>query len=176
MKRTRGDRWCRFLQASWPRAAYDRVGQQTPGWDMTDNLISVKEFAESNGLLRQTVFKVLKRLGIEPTKSRGGSQNRGQTKFPASRNMMRVRCWRRLLRVEIYKTGKMLKNRSSLKQLSTTSEFFICCAWSQSTIPAASRLALPTTLTSACGNCGVQRHIHKWSRHGHVGGFGRKPQ
>jgi hypothetical protein len=46
---------------------------------MTDNLISVKEFAESNGLLRQTVFKVLKRLGIEPSKSRGGSQNRGQT-------------------------------------------------------------------------------------------------
>jgi len=46
---------------------------------MTDNVISVKEFAESNGLLRQTVFKILKRLGIEPTKSRGGSENRGQT-------------------------------------------------------------------------------------------------
>jgi len=46
---------------------------------MTDNVISVKEFAEINGLLRQTVFKILKRLGIEPTKSRGGSENRGQT-------------------------------------------------------------------------------------------------
>jgi hypothetical protein len=46
---------------------------------MTDNLISVKEFAQDNGLLRQTVFKVLKRLGIDPSKSRGGSHNRGQT-------------------------------------------------------------------------------------------------
>jgi len=46
---------------------------------MTENFISVKEFAEANGLLRQTVFKILKRLGIEPSKSRGGSQNRGQT-------------------------------------------------------------------------------------------------
>jgi len=25
VKRTRGDTWCRFLQALWPRAAYDRV-------------------------------------------------------------------------------------------------------------------------------------------------------
>lgn len=42
------------------------------------NLISVKEFAETNGLRRQTVFKVIKRLGIEPEKSRGNTQNRGQ--------------------------------------------------------------------------------------------------
>ncbi len=46
---------------------------------MTENLISVKEFSDTNGLRRQTVFKVIKRLGIEPEKSRGGSQNRGQT-------------------------------------------------------------------------------------------------
>jgi hypothetical protein len=46
---------------------------------MTEHLISVKDFAEQNGLLRQTVFKVLKRLEIEPSKSRGGNQNRGQT-------------------------------------------------------------------------------------------------
>jgi hypothetical protein len=46
---------------------------------MTENLISVKEFAEANGLYKQTVFKILKRIGIEPSKSRGGSQNRGQT-------------------------------------------------------------------------------------------------
>ena len=46
---------------------------------MTENLISVKEFAESNGLLKPTVFKVLKRLDIETIKSRGGSQNHGQT-------------------------------------------------------------------------------------------------
>ena len=46
---------------------------------MSENLISVKDFAESNGLLRQTVFKVLKRLEIEPSKSRGGAHNRGQT-------------------------------------------------------------------------------------------------
>lgn len=45
---------------------------------MTENLISVKEFAETNGLVRQTVFKVIKRLGIEPEKSRGGRENRGQ--------------------------------------------------------------------------------------------------
>lgn len=46
---------------------------------MTESLISVKDFAEENGLLKQTVFKVIKRLGIEPEKSRGGDQNRGQT-------------------------------------------------------------------------------------------------
>lgn len=46
---------------------------------MTDNLISVKEFSEMNGLRRQSVFKVIKRLGIEPEKSRGGNENRGQT-------------------------------------------------------------------------------------------------
>lgn len=46
---------------------------------MNDHLISVKDFAEQNGLIRQTVFKVLKRLAIEPSKSRGGNQNRGQT-------------------------------------------------------------------------------------------------
>ena len=34
---------------------------------MINELISVKEFAEANGLLRQTVFKVIKRLGIERT-------------------------------------------------------------------------------------------------------------
>lgn len=46
---------------------------------MTKDLISVKEFAEANGLFRQTVFKVIKRLGIEPEKTRGGRQHRGQT-------------------------------------------------------------------------------------------------
>lgn len=47
--------------------------------NMTEHPISVKDFAEQNGLLKQTVFKVLKRLEIEPSKSRGGNQNRGQT-------------------------------------------------------------------------------------------------
>jgi hypothetical protein len=46
---------------------------------MAEHLISVKDFSEQNGLLRPTVFKVLKRLEIEPTKSRGSNQNRGQT-------------------------------------------------------------------------------------------------
>jgi len=46
---------------------------------MTEQLISVKNFAEANGLLRPTVFKVLKRLEIEPSKSRGSNHNRGQT-------------------------------------------------------------------------------------------------
>lgn len=46
---------------------------------MTEHLISVKDFAERYGLIRQTVFKVLKLLEIEPSKSRGGNQNRGQT-------------------------------------------------------------------------------------------------
>lgn len=46
---------------------------------MIEHLISVKDFVEQNGLLRQTVFKVLRRLEIEPSKSRGGNQNRGQT-------------------------------------------------------------------------------------------------
>ncbi|MFH7242078.1 MAG: GIY-YIG nuclease family protein [Spirulina sp.] len=46
---------------------------------MMEHLISVKDFAEKNGLHKQTVFKVLKRLEIEPSKSRGGNQHRGQT-------------------------------------------------------------------------------------------------
>lgn len=45
---------------------------------MTEHLVSVKDFAEQNGLLKQTVFKVLRRLEIEPSKSRGANQNRGQ--------------------------------------------------------------------------------------------------
>jgi hypothetical protein len=45
---------------------------------MPDNLISVRDFAEANGLIPQTVFKVLKRRGIEPQKSRGGGKHRGQ--------------------------------------------------------------------------------------------------
>ena len=45
---------------------------------MTDKLISVKDLAEKHGLHRQSVFKVIKRLGIEPEKTRGGSENRGQ--------------------------------------------------------------------------------------------------
>jgi hypothetical protein len=45
---------------------------------MTEELISVKDFAEQNGLHKQTVFKVLRRLEIEPAKLRGGSENRGQ--------------------------------------------------------------------------------------------------
>lgn len=49
------------------------------GKEMAENLISVKEFAEQHGLRRQTVFKVIKRLGIEQAKSRGGEANRGQT-------------------------------------------------------------------------------------------------
>ena len=39
---------------------------------------SVKEFAEADGQRRYTVSKVLKRLGIEPSKSRDRSQKRGQ--------------------------------------------------------------------------------------------------
>lgn len=46
---------------------------------MNESFISVKEFAETNGLHRQTVFRVLKRLNIEQSKLRGGSENRGQT-------------------------------------------------------------------------------------------------
>ena len=46
---------------------------------MTEHLISVKDFAEQNGLLRPTVFKILKRLEIEPSKSRGSDANRSQT-------------------------------------------------------------------------------------------------
>ncbi|NTW70089.1 MAG: hypothetical protein HGB23_09625 [Chlorobiaceae bacterium] len=46
---------------------------------MTEHLISIKDFAEQQGLYRQTVFKVIKRLEIEPAKLRGGKQNRGQT-------------------------------------------------------------------------------------------------
>jgi len=46
---------------------------------MNESLISVKEFAESNGLHKATVFRIIKRLGIDPEKSRGSRHNRGQT-------------------------------------------------------------------------------------------------
>jgi len=44
--------------------------------DMPDNLISVIDLATHHGIHKQTVFKVLKRFGIEPTKRRGAN-NRG---------------------------------------------------------------------------------------------------
>src|SRR5882762_10540201 len=44
---------------------------------MTDNLISVIDFAAQHGLLKQSVFKILKRHGIEPTKH-VGANSRGQ--------------------------------------------------------------------------------------------------
>lgn len=44
---------------------------------MADSTISVIDLATQHGLLKQTVFKVLKRLGIEPTK-RPGTNSRGQ--------------------------------------------------------------------------------------------------
>jgi hypothetical protein len=44
---------------------------------MPDTLISVKDLAAQHGLLKQTIFKVLKRLGIEPTKG-VGVNSRGQ--------------------------------------------------------------------------------------------------
>lgn len=46
--------------------------------EKTDQLFSVRDFAEQNGLRKQTVFKVLKRLGINASKSRGNDQSRGQ--------------------------------------------------------------------------------------------------
>ncbi len=40
---------------------------------MDDDLISVIDVARQHGKAKQTVFKVLKRLGIEPTKLRNSS-------------------------------------------------------------------------------------------------------
>jgi hypothetical protein len=45
---------------------------------MSDKRISVNDLAQKHGLIKQTVFKVIKRLGIEPEKTRGGSESRGQ--------------------------------------------------------------------------------------------------
>jgi hypothetical protein len=45
---------------------------------MPDKRISVNDFAQKHGLLKQTVFKVLKRLNIEAEKERGGRESRGQ--------------------------------------------------------------------------------------------------
>jgi hypothetical protein len=44
---------------------------------MDDDLISVVDFAREHGALKQSVFKIVKRLGIEPEKRRS-SGNRGQ--------------------------------------------------------------------------------------------------
>ena len=59
-----------------PRLMFDR--RHRGGHDRKPHMLS-GEFPESNSLRKQTVFKVLRRLGIETIKSRGGSQNRGQT-------------------------------------------------------------------------------------------------
>src|SRR5438132_231798 len=40
---------------------------------MDDNLIFVIDVASHHGKRRQTIFKILKRLGIEPTKQRSSS-------------------------------------------------------------------------------------------------------
>jgi len=46
---------------------------------MTENLISVIDLANQYGIRKQTVFKILKRLGIETTKRAGDTKtNRGQ--------------------------------------------------------------------------------------------------
>ncbi len=45
---------------------------------MSDKRISVKDLSDRHGLNRPTVFKVINRLGIEPEKTRGGSESRGQ--------------------------------------------------------------------------------------------------
>lgn len=44
---------------------------------MPDDPISVIDLATHHGIRKQTIFKVLRRLGIEPTKRRGAN-NRGQ--------------------------------------------------------------------------------------------------
>src|SRR5437867_2644581 len=44
---------------------------------MPDSIISVIDLATQHGLLKQTIFKVIKRLGVEPTK-RLGANSRGQ--------------------------------------------------------------------------------------------------
>jgi hypothetical protein len=45
---------------------------------MEDELVSVTEFASVAGVRKQTVFKVMKRLGISASKRPGTSANRGQ--------------------------------------------------------------------------------------------------
>jgi hypothetical protein len=45
---------------------------------MASSNISIIDFAQNNGLRKQTIFKVLKRLHIEPSKSRGGNESHGQ--------------------------------------------------------------------------------------------------
>jgi len=44
---------------------------------MSDDLISVIDFARQQGAHKQSIFKILRRLGVEPTK-RSGTNNRGQ--------------------------------------------------------------------------------------------------
>jgi hypothetical protein len=45
---------------------------------MFEENISVIDFARQNGYIKQTVFKVMKRLAIEPQLRRGASDSRGQ--------------------------------------------------------------------------------------------------
>lgn len=45
---------------------------------MADDLISVVDLSNQYGKHRASIFKVLKRLNIEPKKLPGGSNNRGQ--------------------------------------------------------------------------------------------------
>ena len=55
---------------------------------MSENLISVTEFAAKDGLWKTTVFKVLKRLQIEPAKSHGESRIRSYISADEGRRVL----------------------------------------------------------------------------------------
>jgi hypothetical protein len=72
---------------------------------MSSTRISVKDFAHQNGLLRQTVFKAIKRLDITPEMERGNAQNRGQSvAFITNEEAARV--------LEVLSTGRRSQNRT----------------------------------------------------------------
>jgi len=142
---------------------------------MTENLISVKEFAEGNGLLRQTVFKVLKRLGIEPSKSRGGSQNRRQTISYITEHEARSV-------LEALASNRNFQNEQDGEETKVPGAalydigVFYLLRLEPEHDPKRSRLGSRAIFTNACDNFGVLHLTPKWSRHGPVGGFGRKLQ
>ena len=73
---------------------------------MSDTRISVKDFAHQNGLLRQTVFKAIKRLDITPEIERGDAQHRGQSiAFITQEEASRV--------LEVLSTGRRMQSRAN---------------------------------------------------------------
>jgi hypothetical protein len=141
---------------------------------MTEHLISVKDFAEQNGLLRPTVFKVLKRLEIEPSKSRGGNRNRGQTTSYITQDDAR-RILEALASTKSTQNGQEGEESDFTEAALYDVGVFYLLSLEPEHDPTALRLVSQATLMSAFANIVTQLLTCKLSKHGRAVGSGKKP-